>query len=119
MPTYGPRLLPPRRRAVQYGAFVISLDFELMWGVRANRTIAAYGAYLFGRRRAIPALLALFAERNIACPWATVGPLFFATNTTMLAAPPTRKPRYPNARISSSHYPDEVGPNEERDPYYY
>ncbi len=104
---------------MQYGAFVISLDFELLWGVRDNRTIADYGANILGVRQAIPALLDLFAERNIACTWATVGLLFFATNTTMLAALPTRKPRYTNARISSYHYLGEVGPDEERDPYYY
>src|SRR5713226_8091072 len=72
-----------RRRAVQYGAFVISLDFELLWGVRDNRTIADYGANILGGREVIPALLDLFAERNIACTWATVGLLFFAKNTAM------------------------------------
>src|SRR6266487_5798938 len=71
-------LSPPRRRAVQYGALVISLDFELLWGVRDKRTIADYGANILGVRRVIPALLDLFAERNIACTWATVGLLFFA-----------------------------------------
>ncbi|MGZ3329170.1 MAG: hypothetical protein ACXU85_18615, partial [Xanthobacteraceae bacterium] len=33
-----------RSRAVQYGTFVISLDFELLWGVRDKRTITDYGA---------------------------------------------------------------------------
>src|SRR5215831_14553706 len=119
MPTYGPRLLPPRRREVQYGAFVISLDFELLWGVRDNRTIADYGANVLGVREAIPALLDLFAERNIACTWATVGLLFFATNAAMRAALPARKPRYSDARLSSYNYLDEAGEDEERDPYYY
>ena len=104
---------------MQFGAFVISLDFELLWGVRDNRTIADYGANILGVREVIPALLALFAERNIACTWATVGLLFFATNTAMRAALPAYKPRYANARISSYHYLDEVGTDEERDPYYF
>src|SRR4029077_6616039 len=88
IPTYGHRLLPSRRRAVQYGAFVISLDFELLWGVRDNRTIADYGANILGVRQVVPALLDLFAERNIACTWATVGLLFFDTNAAMRAALP-------------------------------
>jgi hypothetical protein len=104
---------------VQYGAFVISLDFELLWGVRDQRTVTDYGANILGVRQVVPALLDLFAERNIACTWATVGLLFFATNTAMRAALPARKPRYTNARISSYHYLDEVGADEERDPYYY
>lgn len=33
------------------GAFVISLDFELMWGVRDKRTIADYGRNILGVRR--------------------------------------------------------------------
>src|SRR5207253_733588 len=119
MPTYGPRMWPSRRRAVQYGAFVISLDFELLWGVRDNRTFADYGANILGVRQAIPALLDLFAEGNIACTWATVGLLFFATNQAMLAALPARKPRYTGARISSYCYLNEVGADEERDPYHY
>jgi hypothetical protein len=104
---------------MQYGAFVISLDFELLWGVRDQRTVADYGVNILGVRQVVPALLDLFAERSIACTWATVGLLFFATNTAMRAALPARRPRYTNARISSYHYLDEVGADEERDPYYY
>ncbi len=104
---------------MQYGALVISLDFELLWGVRDKRTIADYGANILGVRRVVPALLDLFAERNIACTWATVGLLFFGTNKEMLAALPARKPCYANAKISSYHYLAEVGADEERDPYHY
>jgi peptidoglycan/xylan/chitin deacetylase (PgdA/CDA1 family) len=108
-----------RSRAVQYGAFVISLDFELLWGVRDKRTVDDYGANIRGVRDAIPALLDLFAERGIACTWATVGLLFFGTNQAMLAAVPARRPAYADPRISSYHYLAEVGADEEEDPYYY
>jgi peptidoglycan/xylan/chitin deacetylase (PgdA/CDA1 family) len=104
---------------VQYGTFVVSLDFELLWGVRDKRSIADYGANIRGVRDAVPALLDLFAERGIACTWATVGLLFFGTNKTMLAALPGRKPAYANPRISSYHYLAEVGADEGQDPYYY
>ena len=104
---------------MQYGAFVISLDFELLWGVRDKRTIADYGANIRGVRQVVPALLDLFAERDIACTWATVGLLFFATQKAMLAAVPARQPRYVDARISSYHYLAEVGADEACDPYYY
>jgi hypothetical protein len=104
---------------VQNGTFVISLDFELIWGVRDKRTIADYSANILGVREVVPALLDLFAERNIACTWATVGFLFFATKKGLLAALPARRPRYTDARISSYHYFNEVGADEERDPYHY
>jgi hypothetical protein len=104
---------------VQHGAFVISLDFELLWGVRDKRTIADYGANIRGVRDVVPALLDLFAGRSISCTWATVGLLFFATNREMLAALPGRKPRYADPRISSYHYLGELGTDEEHDHYYY
>src|SRR5215510_1712817 len=120
MPSYCPfSSRSPRRRAMQHGAFVISLDFELMWGVRDKRTIDDYGANVRGVREVVPALLDLFAERNIACTWATVGLLFFSTNAAMRAALPAPKPRYSDARLSSYNYLDEVGADEERDPHYY
>jgi Polysaccharide deacetylase len=104
---------------VHSGAFVISLDFELLWGVRDKRTIADYGANIRGVRDVVPALLDLFAERGLACTWATVGLLFFATNKAMLAGLPTRQPHYANPRISSYHYLAEVGADEQQDQYHY
>jgi hypothetical protein len=104
---------------VKHGAFVISLDFELLWGVRDKRTIADYGANIRGVRDAIPALLDLFAEREIACTWAAVGLLFFSTKEAMLAALPKCKPRYAHPQISSYHYLAEVGADEQHDHYYY
>ena len=58
------------------GALVISLDFELHWGVRDSRTLDSYRANLLGVRQAIPAMLELFAARGIHATWATVGILF-------------------------------------------
>src|SRR6185437_8811781 len=39
---------------------VISLDFELMWGVRDHVSIAQYGANVRGVRNAVPRILDLF-----------------------------------------------------------
>ncbi len=55
------------------GTFVISLDFELHWGVRDHRTVADYRENLLGVRRVVPALLSLFSEFGIHATWATVG----------------------------------------------
>jgi hypothetical protein len=80
------------------GAFVISLDFELMWGVRDKRTIADYGCNILGVRQAVPALLDLFATRQIACTWATVGFLFCADKDELMASLPARLPAYADSR---------------------
>ena len=76
------------------GTFVVSLDFELHWGVRDHRTVAEYRENLLGVRRAIPALLALFSEFGIRATWATVGFLFFESIDELRAALPTELPRY-------------------------
>jgi len=40
--------MPDHQTGAPRGGFVISLDFELMWGVRDNKTIADYGANILG-----------------------------------------------------------------------
>jgi hypothetical protein len=57
--------------------FLISLDFELMWGVRDHRSIATYGKNILGVREAIPAMLAMFTKYRVKATWATVGMLLF------------------------------------------
>jgi peptidoglycan/xylan/chitin deacetylase (PgdA/CDA1 family) len=56
-------------------ALVISLDFELFWGVTDSRTVENYGANIEGVWQAVPAMLALFKKYGIHVTWATVGML--------------------------------------------
>lgn len=39
------------------GQFVISLDFELLWGVRDHSDKQAYGQNVLGARDAVPRML--------------------------------------------------------------
>ena len=55
------------------GKFVISLDFELFWGVSDTQTVASYGRNVLGEWQAIPRLLALFNQHGLRVTWATVG----------------------------------------------
>src|SRR6516165_1703040 len=55
------------------GNFVISLDFELLWGMRDVATRASYGANVLGARKAIPAMLDLFHRCSIRATLAIVG----------------------------------------------
>jgi peptidoglycan/xylan/chitin deacetylase (PgdA/CDA1 family) len=55
--------------------FVISLDFELFWGIGASRGISNYGRNVEGARIAIPAMLRLFKKYRVCASWATVGML--------------------------------------------
>ena len=59
------------------GKFVISLDFELFWGVSENKTIKNYGINISNTHDVVNKLLNLFSKYNIEATWATVGFLFF------------------------------------------
>jgi peptidoglycan/xylan/chitin deacetylase (PgdA/CDA1 family) len=93
--------LPPPQN--ERGRFVISLDFELYWGVRHLPSVKRYFPNLVGARTAIPALLDLFSEYEIHATWATVGFLFCDQTRTLLKFAPSRQPGYEN-RILSPYY---------------
>ena len=54
-------------------SFVISLDFELFWGVIRSRSIDNYQRNVLGVKDAIPSILNVFSKYEIRATWATVG----------------------------------------------
>lgn len=100
-------------------ALVISLDFELHWGVRDHTSVDGYRENLLGVREAIPAMLALFERRGIAATWATVGMLFARTKRELEAAVPARLPRYVRAELSPYAAFGELGEDETKDPFHF
>ena len=102
------------------GTFVISLDFELLWGMRDKRTVDGYGKNLLGVRDAIPLMLEAFEEHGVKSTFATVGLLFFDTKQELMAALPTTQPQYSNSSLSpySGHF-EQVGEIEAADPYHF
>lgn len=96
------------------GNFVISLDFELMWGVRDHATRESYGPNVLGGREAIPAMLDLFQRRGIRATWATVGALLCESKDEFLA-----RAEYAASKGAEIPRLEEIGPDERRDPYYY
>jgi peptidoglycan/xylan/chitin deacetylase (PgdA/CDA1 family) len=99
--------------------FVISLDFELMWGVRDHSDIRTYGANVSGVRAAIPRMLDLFEWYSIRATWATVGFVFCESKDELIASAPSLQPSYTNQKLSNYRYFPEVGEREDVDPYYY
>ena len=108
-----------RRTAGPGGSLCISLDFELMWGVRDKRTTDQYGANIIGGREAVRQMLDMFHRNDIRATWATVGFLFCETKEEMLASLPEPQPTYADQTLSNYTYLDEVGENEARDPYHF
>ena len=99
-------------------ALVISLDFELHWGVRDRHPVdGAYTPNLLGARTVIPRLLDLFEEFEVAATWATVGFLFARSRAELESFSPAVRPTYRNPALSP--YGERVGQNETDDPLHY
>ncbi len=106
-------------RLAAVGKFVISLDFELMWGVRDHLDVAAYGGNVLGVRAAIPRMLELFERHGIRATWATVGMVFCASEDELMASAPARRPAYANTKLSNYGYFSEAAGDEKSNPYYF
>jgi peptidoglycan/xylan/chitin deacetylase (PgdA/CDA1 family) len=100
------------------GALVVSLDFEIHWGVRD--TVAATDPYrrnLLGVREAVPRMLEVFEEYGVAATWATVGFLFARDRDELLAMSAEARPHYVNRALDP--YDEPLGSDEDDDPLHY
>lgn len=101
------------------GIFIISLDFELNWGVHDVFTIEQYGENLKGTRKAIDEMLKLFETYQIHVTWATVGMLFLESKKQLLEYLPKELPTYENPDFSPYEKWDAVGMDEAGDPFHF
>jgi peptidoglycan/xylan/chitin deacetylase (PgdA/CDA1 family) len=100
------------------GALVLSLDFELAWGLRDQiRHPDEARERLLGARQAVPRLLELFEEFQVSATWATVGFLFAATREELRRFAPSLEPEYRDPRLSP--YQEPLGDSEQDDPFHY
>jgi len=97
------------------GALVISLDFELHWGLRDQVQRDSPGfADLSSSRQSVVDLATLFARRGIRATWATVGFLFASTGSELSGFLPEVRPAY--QRREYDPYVEPVGSDESSDP---
>lgn len=80
--------------------FVMSLDFELFWGVADTQTVAGYGRNVLGVWQAIPRLLGLFDRHRVKATWATVGMLMCRNYEHWRGIRPAILPTYTRRGIS-------------------
>lgn len=100
------------------GALVVSLDFELHWGVRdVTPADGPYAQNLMGSRAAIPRMLRAFERHGVAATWATVGMLFARTRDELFDHAPALRPTYEDARLSP--YEERIGKDEHDDPLHF
>ena len=102
------------------GKFVISLDFELLWGMRDKKTIEAYGENILGVRQSIPKMIELFSEYGINATFSTVGFLFAKNKNEILDFSPNIKPKYIDNNLSPYNgYLNKIGDNENVDKFHF
>lgn len=85
-------------------AFVITLDFEMLWGLADIADPLRYGRNVEGEWRAVPALLALFRRYRIHATWATVGMAMCRDWRHWRAVQPALMPGYRDARLSNYNH---------------
>ena len=102
------------------GKFILSLDFELHWGVMPNRSVKDYEKNLEGTRLAVDGILQLFTIYGVHCTWATVGFLFYDSKEHLMRdLHKVNKPTYEDTSFDSYKIIPQIGASECLDPYHY
>ena len=101
------------------GTLIVSLDFELYWGMRDVVTLEEYASNMLGGRAAIPELLRLFETHGIHATWAVVGFLMAENKEELRAFCPELLPTYENEKLQPYGALDTIGDNEQEAPCFY
>lgn len=101
------------------GLLLVSLDFELGWGVHDIMPMEACRTRLEGTRKVVPEILSLFSEYGVHATWAIVGLLFFDSRRELVASLPPYLPKYTNEVYNPYQRLSQLGAGESADPYHY
>ena len=86
------------------GTLVLSLDFELIWGIFDHVNIQDKVSYFDSTINVIPRMLDAFQKKNIHVTWATVGMLFNENWEEWFSNFPEVLPTYQNQNLNPYHY---------------
>ncbi len=100
------------------GSFVVSLDFELYWGMRDVVSLEDYRADLEGVHEAIPRMLDVFERFGVHATWATVGLVFAENQEEARAFAPKLRPTYLRQELSPYGDLDRPGLDEDAACYF-
>lgn len=100
------------------GTLVISLDFELHWGMHDKWSVDEYRSHLEGVPAAVDGMLRLFERHEIAATWAIVGLLWCKGREDALAHAP-EPPGYTNPRQNPYALLGRCGIDESADPMHF
>ena len=100
------------------GSFVVSLDFELYWGMRDVVSLDDYRGHLEGVHEAVPRMLELFERYGVHATWATVGLVFARDQEEARSFAPQLRPSYLDPRLSPYEALDTPGLDADRRCYF-
>ena len=100
---------------------LVSLDFELFWGMQDGHTLDSYIDNILGGREAVPRLLSLFSQYGIHATWATVGMMFAQGEDEIKEYLPQKDqwPSYDNKALLPYDLIEEQGRGESELPWLY
>ena len=103
------------------GTLIVSLDFELFWGMQDVTSLTEYRDNVLGGRRAIPKLLQLFQKYHIHATWAAVGFMFAHNYNELKAYFPEKEllPGYTDTKLSSYRCFEDMAKDEKNLPCFY
>ena len=103
------------------GTLIVSLDFELFWGMLDVFTLEQYQDNVLGGRKAIGALLELFQKYGIHATWAAVGFLFGENYEDLKQYFPEEslRPSYDDPQLDPYAWFERIGNREEEAPCFY
>lgn len=101
------------------GKLLVSLDFELFWGMLDQCPLEAYQDHVLGGRSAIPRLLELFQKYDIHATWATVGFLFAENYEELRSCFPRQLPTYDKTDLDPYAWFSRIGGDEDTAPCFY
>ena len=101
------------------GTLLVSLDFELFWGMLDKCRLEDYQDNVLGARTAIPKMLDLFQKYDIHATWAAVGFLFAENYQELKRYFPEQKPSYQQKDLSPYDWFDRIGEDENSAPCFY
>jgi peptidoglycan/xylan/chitin deacetylase (PgdA/CDA1 family) len=102
-----------------HGAFIISLDFELHWGLIDVLSVSEKKDHFLRAREAIPEVLRIFKNHEAHATWATVGFLFARDKRHLLEHLPDLRPAYTKRQLDPYSFLDEIGEDERSDPFHF
>lgn len=101
------------------GKFVISLDYELHWGVFDIMSVEDYFENLINTEKAVNEMVTLSDSYEVRLTFATVGFLFATDKNELLRFVPDDKPEYSNSKLDPYSFLQSVGDTKKEAPFHY